>query len=114
MEYCNAILTERKDCLIKIQKILIGAQKETMDNLSKRLLEKRIVYLEDIKIPEYYVEPNQKKMDERLHYFKEHKKLKALIFIDENNNLVDGYTSYLIAKKYSFMAVEVTVVSNEK
>ena len=108
------IIIKGKDYLIENKEKQIKLQEETIDNLSKELLEKNIVYLEDIKIPKYYVEPNQKKMSERLHYFKEHKKLKAPILIDKNNNLVDGYTSYLIDKKYNFMAVEVTVVSNEK
>lgn len=114
IQFFNAIIIKGKDYLIENKEKQIKLQEETIDNLSKELLEKNIVYLEDIKIPKYYVEPNQKKMSERLHYFKEHKKLKAPILIDKNNNLVDGYTSYLIAKKYNFMAVEVTVVSNEK
>ena len=49
-------------------------------------------------------------MKERWNYIRENKKFKVPIVVDSNNNLKDGYTSYLIAKELKLKEVEVKVV----
>lgn len=69
----------------------------------------KIVSLNKIQIPDYYVKPNAIKMNIRYEYYLANKKYLVPIIVDENNVLVDGYTSYLIAKqiKKKFVNVEV-------
>lgn len=60
---------------------------------------RKIVRLSKIKIPDYYVKPNIVKMNDRYKYYLINKKYLVPIIVDKNNMLVDGYTSYLIAKE---------------
>lgn len=43
--------------------------------------------------------PRKSKMQERWEYYEKHKEGKVPIIVDKNNVLIDGYTTYLIAKK---------------
>lgn len=45
-------------------------------------------------------EPNVDKMSYYDAYYQKHKRLPHAILLDENNRLIDGYISYLLAKKY--------------
>ena len=58
-----------------------------------------------LKIPKYFTKPNPKKLQRRLDYYKQNKKFEAPIVIDSNCTLIDGYTSYLIAKNYNKTSV---------
>lgn len=69
--------------------------------------EKRTMYLEDIKIPKNFTKPGKKKLDRRFKYYEENKCFRVPIIVDERNILEDGYTSYLIAKKYKLEKVRV-------
>lgn len=70
----------------------------------------KIVRLKKIKIPDYYVEPNPTKLISRIGYHIVHNKYQVPIIVDKNNMLVDGYTSYLIAKRLEKRFVKVEVV----
>lgn len=52
-------------------------------------------------------EPGQRKINERLAYFEKYGEFYSPIVLDKNNILIDGYTSYLIAKRYGFENVEI-------
>lgn len=66
-----------------------------------------LIRLKKIKIADDYKEPNVFKMMEREAYFIIHHKLAVPIIVNRNNELVDGYTSYLIAKMYGKRIVKV-------
>lgn len=99
----------------KMDQALIGSYeelKETQDKFIKLLLEElrkeaRTVCLKDIKIPKNFKKPGEKKLNERFKYYEENKNFKVPIILNESNTLVDGYTSYLIAKKYKLEKVKV-------
>ena len=46
-------------------------------------------------------------MKERIEYFKKNQNFETQIIVDKDNNLKDGYTSYLIAQKYGIDFVNV-------
>lgn len=99
----------------KMDKALIGSYEELNQTQSKVIVslygeldkEKRIMYLEDIKIPKNFTKPGKKKLDRRFKYYEENKCFRVPIIVDERNILEDGYTSYLIAKKYKLEKVRV-------
>jgi len=66
--------------------------------------------LENIKIPKHFVKPKQKKLKERLEYFAQNKIFKVPIVINKNGELIDGYTSYLVAKRFYQETVEVVIL----
>lgn len=108
IQYLDAKLLKSKDYLIHIKNEIIEKQDKTIKILFKELEKKtKIIDIKNINIPEYLKKPNKKKMEEREKYFKQNSKFEAPIIIDQYNNLIDGYTSYLIAKKYEFSTVEV-------
>lgn len=41
-------------------------------------------------------------MQLRKQYYEKHKYFRATIVLDNDNNLVDGYTTYLLAKEMNF------------
>lgn len=107
-QYLDAKLLKMKDNLIDIKNEIIEKQNKTIKILFRRLEEKtKIIDIENINIPENFKKPNKKKMAEREKYFRQNSRFEAPIIIDQYNNLLDGYTSYLIAKKYEFSTVEV-------
>lgn len=77
-----------------------------MIEVLKKIL--KIERLNKIKIPKEFENhpPKLLKMQYRLNYYKETKKFLVPIVIKENL-LIDGYTSYLIAKKYHKKYVKV-------
>lgn len=104
IEYCNSKINDGKDEIIDMQEQFID---KLLNELDKRV---KFVYLKNIKIPEYFTNPKQKKFQERVEYFCKNKKFKVPIVINENNELLDGYTSYLIAKNFDLEIVEVKEV----
>lgn len=52
-------------------------------------------------------QPKGSKMRERWEYYRDNDRFYSPIIIDKNNYLVDGYTSYLIAKEDGLKEVEV-------
>lgn len=59
------------------------------------------VDISKIKIPKNFSKPNQKKMQRKIEYYKKNHKFESQMIIDTDYNLIDGYTSYLIAKNYN-------------
>lgn len=73
-----------------------------MATILNRPKEGEIVKIENIKIPHYFVQPNEKKLKEREIYYKKHNYFKSTIVLDKNNLLIDGYTTYLLALNYKY------------
>ena len=68
-----------------------------------------IMKLNKIKIKDSFkkTEPKNWKMRERWEYYRCNNRFYSPIVIDQSNYLVDGYTSYLIAKEDGLKEVEV-------
>ena len=58
-------------------------------------------------ISKEFQKPRIEKMKERIEYFKKNQNFETQIIVDKDNNLKDGYTSYLIAQKYGIDFVNV-------
>lgn len=70
------------------------------------------INLSDIKVPlEFYSTPPRfQKMSKKWKYYMDTGKLESKIIVDRNFNLVDGYTSYIIAKKECISKVPVIFI----
>lgn len=111
MEYCNAKMLKGKEAIIDMQEDHIEVQTDIINTL---LTETAIeVDIKNIKIPKHFTKPNAEKLKERFDYYKQNKKFKKPIIIDNNYTLIDGYTSYLIAKNYNKTSVIVHLRRNK-
>lgn len=63
--------------------------------------------IDKIIIPEYYKRPGTEKLRKKKQFFIENGYFESNIIIDENNNLIDGFTTYFIAKVYDFKYISV-------
>ena len=72
---------------------------------------KKTLKLADIIIQPSYLQtyPNSSKIKERMDELKKHGKFTNMIEVDINNVLVDGYTTYVLAKGFGFEEIEVIV-----
>lgn len=70
------------------------------------------INIDDIIIQPDFVErvPKPKKMEQKWKYYRENDKFESPILIDKNFVLVDGYTSYIIAKTEGMSKVPVYFV----
>lgn len=103
MEYCDAKLLKNKEALIEIEEKHIKVQEDIINTLlNETAIE---IDIKDIKIPKYFTKPNPKKLQRRFDYYKQNKRFETPIVIDSNCTLIDGYTSYLIAKNYNKTSV---------
>lgn len=64
--------------------------------------EGEIVKIANIKIPNYFKKPNCWKLEQRRRYYYTYKYFRDTIILDEYGYLVDGYTTYLLAKELGF------------
>lgn len=88
--------------------------KENNRNLKRKYTQKAIITtikLSKIKIPHKFKRkyPKPEKMLRKYEFFLKHKKLESRIVINKQNILIDGYTSYLIAKAFGFKKVTVMI-----
>lgn len=67
------------------------------------------INIEKIKISKSFKEksPGRDKFNSRLAYFEKYGRYYSPIVLDKNDFLVDGYISYLIAKRYGFKKVQI-------
>lgn len=101
----NFIEKLRKRIENKIQRKVEEYTLKDIDELSRilnRPREGEIVKISNIKIQENYKEPDCRRMQLRKQYYEKHKYFRATIVLDNDNNLVDGYTTYLLAKEMNF------------
>lgn len=84
-----------------------------MDLLKNLSMPYIVIETDLIKIPENFTKPNKNKLKNRIEYYNKNKCFEVPIIIDPNNMLLDGYTSYLIAKKYNLKTVQAKVKIGE-
>lgn len=102
--------TKWRDDLIDSQEKYEKKQDEFINQLLQEL--RTIWVITDInliKIPEKFTKPRKEKLDHRFKFYNKNKCFEVPIVINTNNELVDGYTSYLIAKKYNMKTVRAKV-----
>lgn len=110
MEYCDNKLLKSSDALIALQEEHTKIQDEMIMNLLKDLATPNVVIdINLIKIPKKFTKPRKEKLNKRIDFYNKHKYFEVPIIIDPSNTLVDGYTSYLIAKRYNLKAVQAKV-----
>ena len=66
------------------------------------------VKIDEIYIPITFKNPKKKKLQERIAFYEKNAEYKVPIVVTENNKgyeLIDGYTSYLVAKFYGYSKV---------
>lgn len=66
--------------------------------------------IDKIIIPGYYKRPSPEKLAKKKMFYMANGYFQDNIIIDENNNLIDGFTTYFIAKVYDFKYISVTRV----
>ena len=93
----------------KINKIIDKKlEKYTLKNIVElsrvvsRSLEGEIIKIDNIKIRKDFSRPNPKKLTISKIYYERHNYFRSQIVVTRNNYLVDGYTTYLIAKEKGF------------
>lgn len=110
MEYCDSKLLKGKDALIELQEEHTKIQDEMIMNLLKDLSMPNVVIdINLIKIPKHFTKPRKSKLNKRIEFYNKNKYFEAPIIIDPSNTLIDGYTSYLVAKKYNLKTVQAKV-----
>lgn len=74
-------------------------------------LERRIVPIECIQVPSCFAAtiPCNEKLMRRLNEWRKLKKFETEIYVDENMNLFDGYTSYLIYRMFGYVDIPVVI-----
>lgn len=91
-------LTETEGEVPVIQSAIADIDKEISRRNTTEYVKMRI---EDIKIYPCFEKrpPKAEKMEQKRQYFRETDLLQSEIILDSGNNLIDGYTSYLLAKE---------------
>ena len=106
-----------KKIKMKLQEKTIKYAQEDIKELS-RILNKpnegELVKIQDIKIKDIFQKPRYLKMKEREEYYKKHKYFETAIVLDDKNYLVDGYTTYLLAKQMEFDYITITRKGKDK
>lgn len=70
--------------------------------LVNRPKEGEIAKIANIKIPKYLKIPSCWKLEQRRRYYQTYRYFRDIIILDEFGYLVDGYTTYLLAKEMGF------------
>lgn len=85
-------------------------QIEILD-ITNRPLEGEIIPIECIKIKKYFKKPRKTKIKEKEEYFNKHGYFRSTIILNKNNVLLDGYTTYLLAKEQGYKSI--TILRNK-
>lgn len=102
------VIEEQNDCIKRQDKLIT----KLFEELAKPIV---VIDLKNIKIPKKFTKPKKEKLDHRFKYYEINKCFEVPIVIDKNYMLVDGYTSYLIAKKHNMKLVQARVkIGKEK
>lgn len=110
MMYVFEKATKWRDDLIDLQDEHIKKQDKLLLDAIKELANPNVIIdLNNIKIPEKFTKPRKEKLNSRIQYYNKNKCFEVPIIIDPSNMLIDGYTSYLIAKKYNMKTVQAKV-----
>lgn len=85
------------------------AQKDIneLSRIINRPNEGEIIKIDNIKIPEKFQKPNKEKINKRKDYYKKHRYFRSTIILNDKNYLLDGYTTYILAKEMKFEYITV-------
>ncbi len=86
------------------EKILKYAQKDIneLSRILNRPHEGEIIKIKNIKIKKNFSNPRSCKMKNRREYYKKYKYFRSTVVLNKKNYLIDGYTTYLLAKEMGF------------
>lgn len=98
IKFTDKKIIEDKERDISIQKKINNHLKNCIEN-SERMIDFEIIKLEHITIPKHFRKPKKEKIEERKKYFESYKNFETSIILNDKNVLIDGYTTYLIAKE---------------
>lgn len=89
---------------IQEEKMIEDTLKDTTEfsRIVNRPNEGEIVKIDNIKILKVFKRPNKEKINKRREYYLDHKYFRSMIVLNNNNYLLDGYTTYLLAKEMKF------------
>lgn len=73
-----------------------------LSRLISRPIEGEIVKMSNIKIKKNFKRPQKTKLNQRRKYYNKYKYFRSTIILDNKNYLIDGYTTYLLAKEFNF------------
>lgn len=108
VSFMNLKIRNGNDEIINLQQECVRIQNKTIKTLFEKVYErKEIIKLSDIIINEKFKEPKKEKYEHRKKFFETYKDFEVPIILDNNNVLVDGYTTYLISKERGFSHVYV-------
>jgi len=114
--YCYWQMSKANKLLVDTQKKHIDSQDRFIKVLTKEILRMKnakIVELKDIKIPFNFKHPSKEKLNGRFKYYNTYNQFKVPVILNKNNELVDGYTTYLIAKENNFSHINVLLEREE-
>lgn len=83
-------------------------QKYTQENINElsriinRPKEGEIIKISNIKIQESFKRPKSQKIKQRRKYYEKYNYFRSTIVLSQDNYLLDGYTTYLLAKEMKF------------
>lgn len=85
-------------------KICDYAQKDIneLSRIINRPNEGEIVKIDNIKISKKFQKPKKEKLNKRKEYYLKHKYFRSTIVLNNENYLLDGYTTYILAKEMKF------------
>lgn len=86
----------------KIFEFAIEQDRNDFLRIINRPNEGEIVKIDNIKILKFFAKPNQEKLISRRKYYLKHRYFRSMIILNKNNYLLDGYTTYLLAKEMKF------------
>lgn len=102
VKWRDDVIEEQNDCIKRQDKLIT----KLFEELAKPTV---VIDLKNIKIPKKFTKPRKEKLDHRFKYYEINNCFEVPIVIDKNYMLVDGYTSYLIAKKHNMKLVQARV-----
>ena len=78
------------------------------NKIYNRPLEGEIVKIDSIKIKNNFKKPNNKKLARKRDYFNQKEYYQSEIVLSNNNWLLDGYTTYILAKEagYEYITIK--------
>lgn len=81
--------------------------------LKKILSVTNLMPMNKIKVPMrfIYTRPHPDKIAKRMREFYDHRAFDTDVVVDQNGNLLDGYTAYLVAKMFDMRYVDVRVAT---
>lgn len=89
----------------KLERLIWKYAQKNIDELSRIInipKEGEVVKINNIKIQENFKRPKSQKLKQRRKYYERYNYFRSTIVLSQDNYLLDGYTTYLLAKQMKF------------